>query len=86
MTGEVKQRSTGFVWFVWLITCLLWSTVWLAIKIGVTTLPPLTFAYSRLLIALAVLVPAAALQGRLRVTRADAIDARRPEGPRTGCP
>lgn len=72
MTGEVKQRSTGFVWFVWLITCLLWSTVWLAIKIGVTTLPPLTFAYSRLLIALAVLVPAAALQGRLRVTRADA--------------
>lgn len=56
----------------WLITCLLWSTVWLAIKIGVTTLPPLTFAYSRLLIALAVLVPAAALRRRLRVTPADA--------------
>ena len=72
MTGEVKPKSTGFVWFVWLVTCLIWSTVWLAIKIGVTAVPPLTFAYSRLVIALAVLVPAAALRGRLRVTRADA--------------
>lgn len=72
MTGQVKPKSTGFVWFVWLVTCLIWSTVWLAIKIGVTAVPPLTFAYSRLLIALAVLVPAAALRGRLRVTHADA--------------
>jgi len=72
VTGEVKPKSTGFVWFVWLVTCLIWSTVWLAIKIGVTAVPPLTFAYSRLLIALAVLVPAAAFRGRLRVTRADA--------------
>lgn len=72
MTGEVKPTSTAFVWFVWLVTCLIWSTVWLAIKIGVTAVPPLTFAYGRLLIALAVLIPTAAVRGRLRVTRADA--------------
>ena len=42
---------------VWLLTCLIWSTVWLFIKIGVTDVPPLTFAGLRLAVALAVLVP-----------------------------
>lgn len=42
---------------VWLLTCLIWSTVWLFIKVGVSDLPPVTFAAYRLLIALLVLVP-----------------------------
>ena len=42
---------------VWLLTCLIWSTVWLFIKIGVSDLPPVSFAASRLIIALLVIVP-----------------------------
>jgi drug/metabolite transporter (DMT)-like permease len=42
---------------VWWVTCLIWSSVWLFIKIGVTDLPPVSFAGIRLLIALAILIP-----------------------------
>jgi drug/metabolite transporter (DMT)-like permease len=42
---------------VWILTCLIWSTVWLFIKIGVTDVPPATFAVARLIIALAVMAP-----------------------------
>ena len=40
---------------VWWLTCVIWSTVWLAIKLGVTDVPPFGFAASRLAIAIAVL-------------------------------
>jgi drug/metabolite transporter (DMT)-like permease len=46
-----------FTLFVWIFTCLLWSTVWLFIKLGVRDVPPVTFAAYRLGISLAVLVP-----------------------------
>ena len=42
---------------VWIITCLIWSTVWLFIKIGVRDVPPVTFAAMRLVIAILVMVP-----------------------------
>ena len=42
---------------VWIITCLIWSTVWLFIKIGVRDVPPVSFAVLRLLIAILVMVP-----------------------------
>ena len=42
---------------VWIITCLIWSTVWLFIKIGVSDMPPVSFAALRLIIALLVMVP-----------------------------
>lgn len=42
---------------VWVITCLIWSTVWLFIKIGVTDVPPVTFAAMRLVIGILVMVP-----------------------------
>jgi drug/metabolite transporter (DMT)-like permease len=45
------------VLLVWWVTCIIWSTVWLAIKVGVTDVPPFGFAALRLLIALAVLLP-----------------------------
>jgi drug/metabolite transporter (DMT)-like permease len=42
---------------VWIITCLIWSTVWLFIKIGVSDVPPVTFAALRLIIGILVMVP-----------------------------
>lgn len=42
---------------VWVITCLIWSTVWLFIKLGVRDVPPVTFAASRLFIAILVMLP-----------------------------
>jgi drug/metabolite transporter (DMT)-like permease len=56
---------------VWLLTCAIWSTVWLFIKIGVTDVPPATFGALRLTIALAVLAPL------MRVRRLSFPDARR---------
>lgn len=43
--------------FVWILTCLIWSPVWLFVKIGVRDVPPVTFAVFRLFMALAVLGP-----------------------------
>lgn len=42
---------------VWVVTCLIWSTVWLFIKLGVNEVPPISFAAVRLVIAIAVMVP-----------------------------
>ena len=42
---------------VWAVTCALWSTVWVFIKLGVADVPPVTFAACRLCVALLVLVP-----------------------------
>jgi drug/metabolite transporter (DMT)-like permease len=42
---------------VWVVTCLIWSTVWLFIKIGVSDVPPVTFAAMRLIIGILVMVP-----------------------------
>jgi drug/metabolite transporter (DMT)-like permease len=47
-----------FTLFVWLLTCAIWSTVWLFIKLGVRDVPPVAFAVFRMSIALAVLLPA----------------------------
>lgn len=41
----------------WWVTCLIWSSVWLFIKIGLRDLPPVTFAAIRLAIAIAVFLP-----------------------------
>ena len=42
---------------VWILTCLIWSTVWLFIKLGVRDVPPISFAAVRLVIAIAVMIP-----------------------------
>jgi drug/metabolite transporter (DMT)-like permease len=59
----MSGHSPRFVLIVWWITCLIWSSVWLCIKIGVSDVPPTTFASMRLVIALAVLLSVIALQG-----------------------
>lgn len=48
---------------VWAATCLIWGTLWLAIKIGLRDLPPLSFAGLRLVVALAVLLPLLVARG-----------------------
>ncbi|HEX5705668.1 MAG TPA: DMT family transporter [Pyrinomonadaceae bacterium] len=42
---------------VWVGVCLIWSTVWLFIKLGLEDLPPVSFAGLRLLLAVLVLTP-----------------------------
>jgi len=41
---------------VWLILAVIWSTTWIVIKIGLGSLPPITFASARFLVAVAVLL------------------------------
>ncbi len=48
----------------WWVACLLWSSTFLFIRIGVAAVPPLTFAYSRLVVALCILAPLAAFSSR----------------------
>ena len=55
--------SPRLVLVVWWLTCLLWSSVWLAIKVGVGDVPPATFASVRLVIAVTVLLPIMAVRG-----------------------
>jgi drug/metabolite transporter (DMT)-like permease len=49
----------------WLTLCIVWSSTWLAIKIGLRDLPPISFVAIRFLIAIAVLL--AVSIGRVRL-------------------
>jgi drug/metabolite transporter (DMT)-like permease len=40
---------------VWLVLCLIWGTTWIAIKIGLDDLPPMSFAAIRFLLATVIL-------------------------------
>ena len=65
---------TSRVFVVWWIACLLWSGTFLFIRVGVQHVPPLTFAWLRLLIAFVVLATiAAATRGFRGVTRRDVL-------------
>jgi drug/metabolite transporter (DMT)-like permease len=58
--------------FVWILTCLLWSSVWMFVKLGVRDVPPVSFAAMRLIIAILVMVPVTlALKVPLPRTRKD---------------
>ena len=48
--------------FLWWVTCLIWSSVWLFIKLGLRDLPPVTFAAVRLVVAIAVFLPILAIR------------------------
>ena len=52
------------VFLVWWITCVIWSSVFLFIKIGVTEVPPLGFATTRLALAAASLLLFITLYGK----------------------
>ncbi len=52
------------------LLCVVWGSTWLALKLGVSMLPPLSFAAARFLSAGLVLLGLAAGRGRLRVSLA----------------
>ena len=52
---------------VWLAVCLLWSSTFAFIRLGLQDLPPFTFAWLRLAIAVAVLAPIAIGGGHWRL-------------------
>lgn len=49
--------SRRVILLVWWVTCFVWSGVWLFITLGVASVPPLSLAALRLVIAVAVLAP-----------------------------
>jgi drug/metabolite transporter (DMT)-like permease len=57
------------VWLAYAGMCLIWGTTWLAIKVGLHSIPPLTGVGLRFLIAGAALYAVAALRGELRPLR-----------------
>jgi drug/metabolite transporter (DMT)-like permease len=61
---KMKSASSKFNWrprvgwgvpLAWLTLCVVWSSTWLAIKIGLRDLPPISYAGIRFLIAIIVL-------------------------------
>jgi len=50
----------------WCAVCLLWSSTFVFIRLGLRELPPFTFAWTRLAIAVAILAPIALARGHWR--------------------
>ena len=48
---------------VWLILCLIWSSTWIFIKIGLPFIPPITFSATRFTLAVLILAPLIKLLG-----------------------
>ena len=68
--GKVRRKASArLALVVWLGLCAIWGSTWLAIKLGLRDLPPLTFAGIRFAAAALVLFGIAALRG-LRLPRA----------------
>jgi len=62
----MRNQSTKFALAAaYLVLCVVWSSTWLAIKIGLRDLPPISFVAIRFVIAIAVLV--AVSIGRVRI-------------------
>ena len=53
----------------WITLCVVWSSTWLAIKVGLRDLPPISFVALRFVIAIAVLVAVSIGRVRLLPTR-----------------
>jgi drug/metabolite transporter (DMT)-like permease len=66
------QRGDWKIPAAWLTLCIVWSSTWLAIKIGLRDLPPISFVAIRFVIAIAVLV--AVSVGRFRLLPQTAVD------------
>src|SRR5881409_2084165 len=53
----------------WLTLCIVWSSTWLAIKIGLRDLPPISFVALRFVVAIAVLIAVSIGRTRLLPSR-----------------
>jgi drug/metabolite transporter (DMT)-like permease len=68
--GSAEEKASArLALLVWLALCAIWGSTWLAIKLGLRDLPPLTFAGIRFAAAAVVLFGIAALRG-FRLPRA----------------
>jgi drug/metabolite transporter (DMT)-like permease len=57
MKGTIAPSHVGWrVPAAWLTLCVVWSSTWLAIKVGLRDLPPISFAAIRFLVAIVVLL------------------------------
>src|SRR5437773_10242424 len=65
-----QSRSRWSVPVAWLTLCVVWSSTWLVIKIGLRDLPPISYAGIRFLIAIIVLFAVSAGRVRLLPQRA----------------
>lgn len=57
----------------WIAICFIWGTTYLAIRIGVTDLPPMLFAGFRWIIASMILIPVLMLTGKRLPVKSDLI-------------
>src|SRR5207249_7756235 len=64
-----RPRVGWGVLVAWLTLCIVWSSTWLAIKIGLRDLPPISFVAIRFLIGIIVLVAVSVGHVRLLPTR-----------------
>src|SRR3954447_4280640 len=53
---SVRTRGWWRIPAAWLTLCVVWSSTWLVIKIGLRDLPPVSFVAIRFVIAIAVLM------------------------------
>ena len=56
LTNKWRPKAGWGVPIAWLTLCVVWSSTWLAIKIGLRDLPPISFVAIRFLIAIVVLL------------------------------
>jgi drug/metabolite transporter (DMT)-like permease len=63
------QRRDWKIPAAWLTLCIVWSSTWLAIKVGLRDLPPISFVAIRFVIATAVLVVVSVGRVRLLPTK-----------------
>ena len=64
LAAPERRPSTRLLVGAWLLLCLIWGSTWGAIKIGLSDLPPFTFAGVRFVLAATILFGVAALRGR----------------------
>src|SRR5438045_6082156 len=54
--SETTKQMDWRIPAAWLTLCIVWSSTWLAIKIGLRDLPPISFVAIRFLVAIVVLL------------------------------
>src|SRR5437899_2528494 len=62
---RLRPKAGWGVPLAWVTLCVVWSSTWLAIKIGLRDLPPISFVAIRFLIAIAVLIAVSFGRSRL---------------------
>ena len=71
-SARVSPRMQPIGWRIpaaWLTLCIVWSSTWLAIKVGLRDLPPVSFVALRFVVAIAILVVVSLGRTRLLPSR-----------------